>query len=88
MEETHKYNNNFTEYQKAIQFLEKGCKCSCSAMLPKEKFAKQRANFQFLSKKTKEIFLMAQLLLMDEGEITTSSRFPKRERVNHRISYR
>ena len=90
MNETHKYINNFSdsEYNKAIQFLEKGCKCGCSAMLPREKFAKQRASFKFLSKEIREIFLMAQLLLMDEGEITTSSRFPKRERTNKRTFYR
>jgi hypothetical protein len=88
MNQNHKYINNFTEYEKALQFLEKGCKCGCSAILPREKFAKQRARFQFLSKEAREIFLMAQLLLMNEGEITTSSRFPKRERTNKRTFYR
>ena len=31
---------------------------------------------------------MGQLLIMEEGDITTSSRFPKRERTNQRFFYR
>jgi hypothetical protein len=31
---------------------------------------------------------MGQLLIMEEGETTTSSRFPKRERTNQRFFYR
>ena len=77
-----------THYQKAIQFLEKGCKCGCSAQLPKEKFAQLRVQFQNLSKSSQDTFIMAQLLAMNEGNITTSSRFPKRERINTRTFYR
>ena len=31
--------NGSNEYQKAIDFLEKGCDCSCSLRIPKEEFA-------------------------------------------------
>jgi hypothetical protein len=88
MKETHKYNNNFTEYQKATQFLKVGCKCECSSKLPKEKFAQLRVQFQTLSKKEQDAIIMGQLMVMDEGEETTSSRFPKRERTNLRTFYR
>ena len=88
MKDTRKYNYNFKEYKKAIQFLEKGCSCGCSTKLPKEKLAKLRTQFQNLSKPEQDSFLMAQLLALDEGETTTSSRFPKRERANQRTFYR
>lgn len=87
MKEVHKYNN-FTEYQKALNFLKKGCKCGCSEKLPKEKFAQLREQFQNLSREEQDAFLMAQLINTKEGEMTTSSRFPKRERTNYRVSYR
>lgn len=87
MKETHKYINNFSEYQKAIQFLEKICSCGCSTTLPKEKFAKLRVDFQSLSKYEQDVYVMANLISMDEGETTTSSRFPKKERTNYRVSY-
>jgi hypothetical protein len=80
--------NNSNEYNQALQFLEKGCKCSCSKKLPNDKFAKRRADFQSLSKSEKGIFVMANLITMDEGDTTTSSRFPKRERTNLRTFYR
>ena len=86
---THKYNSNFKEeYQKALSFLKKGCECGCSKKVPKEKFAKRRADFQSLSKKEQDATLMGQLLIMEEGDITTSSRFPKRARTNQRTFYR
>ena len=90
MKKTHelKNKNNINEYQKAIDFLKKGCECGCSDKVPLEKFAKLRADFQKLSKIEQDAFLMAQLYLMDEGEITTSSRFPKRKRTNQRVFYR
>jgi hypothetical protein len=88
MNQTHKYINNFSEYDKAIQFLEKGCKCGCSAKLPKEKFARLREQFQNLSKPEQDAYVMANLISMDEGETTTSSRFPKKHRINCRVSYR
>ncbi|CAG8776432.1 11232_t:CDS:1, partial [Ambispora leptoticha] len=59
------------EYNQALQFLEKGCKCGCSAKLPKEKFAKLRSDFQSLSKPEQDAYVMANLISMDEGEITT-----------------
>ena len=88
MKDTHEYNNDFKEYKKAIQFLEKGCECGCSSKLPKKKFAKRRVGFQSLSKKEKDAYVMANLNSMEEGKTTTSSRFPKRERTNQRIFYR
>ena len=89
MKETHKYNNNFKEkeYQKAIAFLEDGCNCGCFSVIPKEKFAKLRVDFQSLSKSEQDAFVMANLISMDEGETTTSSRFPKKHRTNCRVSY-
>jgi len=88
MKKTHEYNTNFKEeYKKALQFLKKGCKCGCSSNLPKEKFAKKRADFQTLPKKEQDALVMGQLSLMEEGEITTSSRFPKKERTNKRTFY-
>ena len=87
MMETHEYFSN-TEYQKAIQFLKKGCKCGCSHKLPREKFARLRTQFKSLSKPVRDGFVMGQLLAMKRGEMTTSSRFPKRQRVNIRVSYR
>jgi hypothetical protein len=87
MMETYEYRNN-VEYQKAIQFLKKGCKCGCSHKLPQEKFARLRTQFKSLSKPARDSFVMGQLLAMKEGDITTSSRFPKRKRINIRISYR
>ncbi len=91
MMETYEYINN-TEYQKAIRFLKKGCKCGCSHKLPREKFARLRTQFKSLSKPARDAFVMGQLLAMNEGvnkgDITTSSRYPKRERTNVRIFYR
>jgi hypothetical protein len=88
MKKTHKYNNNFSEYEKALQFLEKGCKCGCSKKVPPQKFAQLRSDFQNLSKVEQDVSVMTQLRFMEEGEITTSSRFPKRKRTNQRIFYR
>ena len=42
-----KYNGS-NEYQKAIDFLEKGCNCGCSSRIPKEQFAELRESFQAL----------------------------------------
>ena len=88
MKQTHEYNTNFNEYQKALLFLKEGCDCGCYHKVPQEKFAKIRADFQVLSKTEQDAFLMAQLISMVGGEETTSSRFPKKERTNHRIFYR
>ena len=56
--------NGSTEYEKAIRFLEVGCNCGCSEMIPRENFAKLREAFQALSRSEQDIFLMAQLKAM------------------------
>ena len=44
-------NHNFSnKYQKAIDFLELGCGCGCSAKLSKEEFAELQKAFQALNK--------------------------------------
>src|SRR6185369_6801274 len=65
-------HNGSNEYQKAIDFLEKGCNCGCSSRIPKEEFAELRESFQALSKSEQDIFLMAQLKAMDGGLISTA----------------
>ena len=52
---------NINEYEKALQFLEVGCGCGCSAKLPKEEFAELCEACQALSKSEQNSFLMAQL---------------------------
>jgi hypothetical protein len=69
MKSNNKYNGS-NEYQKAIEFLEKGCDCGCSSRIPKEEFAELRESFQALSKVEQDIFLMAQLKAMDGGLIS------------------
>ena len=89
MIETHEYNNNFKEeYNKAIQFLKKGCKCRCSDKVHSEEFAKIRARFQTLSKKEQDAIVMGQLLISRGGKTSLSKRLKKKERVNHRTFYR
>ena len=44
MKSNNKYNSS-NEYQKAIDFLEKGCDCGCSSRIPKEGFAELRESF-------------------------------------------
>ena len=69
------YNyNGSTEYEKAMRFLEIGCNCGCSKMIPREKFAELREAFQALFRSEQDIFLMAQLKAMNGGEITVSRR--------------
>ena len=43
--ENYNYNGS-TEYEKAICFLEVGCNCGCSKMIPRERFAELREAFQ------------------------------------------
>ena len=50
-------NNNFTEYEKAINFLKNSCNCSLNK-ISKEKFAEMREAFQALFKLEQDIFLM------------------------------
>ena len=76
-----------TEYEKAIEFLKAGCGCSCSSKVPKEAFAEMREAFQALSKSEQDIFLMAQLKVMDGGSISASRRLKKKVRVNKRTLY-
>ena len=70
--------NGSNEYQKAIDFLEKGCDCDCSSRIPKEQFAELRESFQALTKLEQDIFLMAQLKAMDGGLTSTSRRLKKK----------
>ena len=80
-------HNNFTEYERAINFLKNGCNCGCSNKIPKEEFAELQENFQALTKSEQDIFLMAQLRSMDGGAINTSRRLKNRARVNNRTIY-
>ena len=81
------YYNGSTEYEKAIRFLEIGCNCGCSKMIPREKFAELREAFQALSRSEQDIFLMAQLKAMNGGEITASRRLKKKTRANKKTFY-
>ena len=86
MKSNNKYNGS-NEYQKAIDFLEKGCKCGCSSRIPKEGFAELRESFQALTKLEQDIFLMAQLKAMNGGSISISRRLKKKTRSNKRTFY-
>jgi hypothetical protein len=79
--------NASTEYKKAIRFLETGCNCGCSEMIPREGFSELREVFQALSRSEQDIFLMAQLKAMNGGEITASRRHKKKTRANKRTFY-
>ena len=79
--------NGSTEYEKAIRFLEMGCNCGCSTMIPREMFAELREAFQALSRSEQDIFVMAQLKAMNGGEITASRRLKKKTRTNKRTFY-
>ena len=82
------YNyNGLTEYEKAVHFLEIGCKCGCSKMIPRERFAELREAFQALSRSEQDIFLMAQLKALNGGETTASRRLKKKTRTNKRTFY-
>ena len=48
--------NGSNEYQKAIDFLEKGCKCGCFSRIPKEEFAELRNLFKLFLKQSKTYF--------------------------------
>jgi len=83
-------NNEYNvsiEYEKAMRFLDIGCNCGCSTMIPREGFAELREAFQALSRSEQDIFLMAQLKAMNGGEITTSRRLKKKTRTNKRTFY-
>ena len=79
--------HNFTEYEKAINFLKNSCNCGCSNKIPKEKFAEMREAFQALSRSEQDIFLMAQLKVMDGGTISNSRRLKKKIHTNKRTFY-
>ena len=72
MENYNYSDSGSTEYEKAMRFLELGCNCGCSKMIPRERFAELREAFQALSRSEQDIFLMAQLKAMNGGEITAS----------------
>ena len=78
--------NSFTKYEKAMRFLEVGCKCGCLKMIPRNKFAELHEAFQALSRSEQDIFVTAQLKAINGGEITASRRL-KRKRTNKRTSY-
>ena len=80
-------HNNSTEYEKAMRFLELGCNCGCSEMIPRERFAELREAFQALSRPEQDIFVMAQLKATNGGEITASRRLKKKMRTNKRTFY-
>ena len=84
--ENYNYNGSI-EYEKAMRFLEVGCNCGCSKMIPREKFAELREAYQALSRSEQDIFLMAQLKAMNAGEITASRRLKKKARINKRTFY-
>src|SRR2546423_14193847 len=89
MKSNNKSNNKYNgsnEYEKAINFLKKGCDCGCSSRIPKEEFAALRESFQALSKSEQDIFLMAQLKAMDGGFINTSRRLKKKIRSRKELS--
>src|SRR3954469_20800352 len=86
MKSNNKYNGS-NEYQKAIDFLEKGCNCGCSSRIPKEEFAELHESFQALSKSEQDIFLMAQIKAMNGGSISASRRLKKKTRSNKRTFY-
>ena len=77
MKSNNKYNGS-NEYEKAIDFLKKGCDCGCSSRIPKEQFAELRESFQAFSKSEQDIFLMAQLKAMDGGSTSTSRRLKRK----------
>ena len=79
--------NGSIEYEKAMRFLEIGCSCGCSKIIPRGKFAELREAFQALSRSEQDIFLMAQLKAMNGGEITASRRLKKKTRTNKRTFY-
>ena len=56
-------------------------------MILGKKFAELREAFQALSRSEQDIFLMAQLKVMNGGEITASRRFKKKMRTNKRTFY-
>ena len=88
MKQSHKYTNNFSEYEKALQFLKKGCECNCSKKVPPEEFAQLRSDFQTLPKSEQDSFVMAHLFIMrDRQIISTSPRLKKKERTNQRYFY-
>ena len=76
-----------TEYEQAINFLERGCHCGCSTKVPKKSFAELREAFQALSKPEQDSFLMAQIKAMDGGSISTSRHLKKKIRSNKKTYY-
>src|SRR6185436_17081457 len=71
--------------KKTMRFLEIGCNCGCSRVIPKKTFAELREAFQALSRSEQDIFLMAQLKAMNGGEITASRRLKKKTRTNKKL---
>ncbi len=83
-------NNNYNssnKYEKAINFLEKGCKCDCSSRILKKEFAELRKSFQAFFKVKQNIFLIVQLKIMNGGSISTSRHLKKKTRSSKRTFY-
>jgi len=80
-------NGGSTEYEQAINFLERGCRCGCSIKVPKKHFAELHEAFQGLSKPEQDAFLMAQIKAMDGGSISTSRHLKKKIRSNKKTYY-
>ena len=70
-----------------MRFMEIGCNCGCSKIIPREKFTELREAFHALSRPEQDIFVMAQLKAMNGGEITASRRLKKKTRTNKRTFY-
>src|SRR5205085_10520645 len=80
-------DENLTEYEKTLYFLELGCNCGCSSKVPKEAFAEMREAFQAIFKSEQDIFLMGQLKAMDGGVTNTSQCLKNKTRINKRTTY-
>jgi hypothetical protein len=80
-------NGGSTQYEQAINFLERGCHCGCSTKVPKESFAELCEAFQSLSKPEQDAFLMAQIKAMNGGPVSTSRRLKKKIRSHKKTFY-
>ena len=73
--------NGSTEYENTIRFLEIGCNCGCSKMIPKEKFAELREAFQALSRSEQDIFVRKRVLIKELFIIGIAIRLFVRKRI-------
>ena len=68
------------EYQKGLDYLKKGCKCQCYKNIPIIEFAELRESFQDLTKNKRDIYLIAQISLMNGENTCKSTRFKNKKR--------